>query len=180
MTNVVALVDVVLPAAISAAAVCILAYAALHDLAVRTVPNCLCVGLFSLGVLLRLTEHSLLDGLLMSAGTFLILFIIWALGAIGGGDVKLWAATALLIPPLWTPALWFFLRVIMFGGLLAIVYLLLCLVVRRPRASQAGGLLRRLARAEAWRISRRGPLPYALAISGSAILTLLPLSFNVR
>ncbi len=175
-----ALGDMMISATVPAAAVCILAYAALHDLAVRTVPNCLSVALFSLGVLLRLTEHTLINGLLMSAGTFLVLFAIWAFGAIGGGDVKLWAATALLVPPLWTPASWFFLRVVMFGGLLAIVYLLLCLVVRKPKASQAGGLLRRVARAEAWRISRRGPLPYALAISGSAILTLLPLSFNVR
>ena len=180
MLDIVALAQTVVPAAVPAIAVGILIYAALHDLAARTVPNCLSVGLFSLGFLLRAADHSLLDGLLISAGTFLALFTIWAFGAIGGGDVKLWAATALLIPPFWSPALWFFLRVIMFGGLLAIVYLLLCLVVRKPRASQAGGLLRRVARVEAWRISRRGPLPYAMAISGSAILTLLPLSFNVR
>jgi prepilin peptidase CpaA len=40
-------------------------------------------------------------------------------------------------------------------------------------------LVRRVLRAEAWRINRRGPLPYAFAIAGGAILTLLPISFPV-
>jgi len=160
------------------AATALLVYAALHDLAVRTVPNWLSALLLLIGLCVRLQDHSLIMGLVIAGATFLVLFIIWLLGGMGGGDVKLWAATALLIPPLMQPELAFFLRVVVFGGVLAIVYLSLCRLVPRPRASNQGGLLRRVLRAEAWRIGRRAPLPYACAIAGGAIVTLLPLSLQ--
>jgi prepilin peptidase CpaA len=160
------------------AATALLVYAALHDLAVRTVPNWLSALLLLIGLCVRLQDHSLMMGLVIAGATFLVLFIIWLLGGMGGGDVKLWAATALLIPPLMQPELAFFLRVVVFGGVLAIVYLSLCRLVPRPRASNQGGLLRRVLRAEAWRIGRRAPLPYACAIAGGAIVTLLPLSLQ--
>jgi len=169
---------------VSVPATLLLVYAALHDFAVRTVPNWLPLTLLGLGVMLRLADHSLMIGLIVSLVTFSILFGIWMLGAVGGGDVKLWAATALLIPPLLQPELAFFLRVVVLGGLLALVYLMLCFVVPKPRAglgkTVGRGLFKRILRAEAWRIGRRAPLPYAFAISASAIMTLLPLSFNVR
>jgi prepilin peptidase CpaA len=160
------------------AATALLVYAALHDLAVRTVPNWLSALLLLIGLCVRLQDHSLMMGLVIAGATFLVLFIIWLLGGMGGGDVKLWAATALLIPPLMQPELAFFLRVVVFGGVLAIIYLSLCRLVPRPRASNQGGLLRRVLRAEAWRIGRRAPLPYACAIAGGAIVTLLPLSLQ--
>jgi prepilin peptidase CpaA len=150
----------------------------LHDFAARTVPNWLPLGLLTIGVFLRILDHTLLAGVVVFAGTFRVLFVVWILGAMGGGDVKLWAAAALLIQPAWRPELAFFLRVILLGGGLALLYLALCLVISRPRASRAGGLLRRVLRVEAWRISRRAPLPYACAIAGSALLTLLPFSFQ--
>jgi prepilin peptidase CpaA len=159
----------------------LLVYAALHDFAARTVPNWLPVCVFFIGSAWRLYDHSLLAGLCVAAVTFAVLFAVWLLGAIGGGDVKLWPATAMLIPPYVQPELNFFVRVFMIGGLLALVYLGLWLVLPKPRrgpASRAAGLGRRVLRAEAWRIGRRGPLPYALAISGSAIITLLPLSLT--
>ncbi len=156
----------------------LLIYAALHDFVARTVPNWLPLSLLSLGAILRLTDHSFLPGMAICVGTFLILFVIWMFGAMGGGDVKLWAATALLIPPAWQPELTFFLRVVILGGILAVLYLGLCFVISKPRASRSGGMLQRIIRVEAWRISRRAPLPYAFAIAGSAILTLLPFSFQ--
>jgi prepilin peptidase CpaA len=125
-----------------------------------------------------LIDHSLLNGLAIAAVTFAVLFVIWLLGAMGGGDVKLWAATALLIPPMLQPELAFVLRVVVFGGVLAILYLSLRLLVPKPRASRPSGLLPRVLRAEAWRICRRAPLPYACAIAGGAIVTLLPLSLQ--
>ena len=158
----------------------LLVYAALHDIAVRTVPNWLPLCLLVLGCGARLTDHSLLAGAAVVLVTFVVLFGVWLGGAMGGGDVKLWAATALLIPPLLQPELAFLFRVLLFGGALAILYLLLRRLVPRPRASRQGGLLRRIIRAEAWRIGRRAPLPYACAIAGGALATLLPLSFSVR
>lgn len=156
----------------------LLAYAALHDLAVRTVPNWLPLAVLALGFCLRLSGHSLLAGLLAAAVAFAVLFVLWILGGMGGGDVKLWAATVLLIPPQLIPELNFFLRVIFIGGGLALLYLALGLFIRKPRASRRGSFLRRVLRVEAWRIGRRGPLPYACAIAGGAIVTFLPLSLQ--
>jgi len=163
-------------------AILLLLYAALHDLAARTVPNWLPLCVLALGVFARVLDHTLETGLIIAAATFAVLFAIWVLGYMGGGDVKLWAATALLIPPQLRPELNFFLLVFLLGGLLGIIYLAMWPLLRRRRPAPAPrlapsrrGLLRRALRAEAWRIGRRGPLPYACAISAGAIVSLLPL-----
>ena len=155
-------------------AAALLGYAALHDLAVRTVPNWLPAVLFLLGILARLYEHDLVSGLLVAVIAFALLFGIWVAGAMGGGDVKLWAASVLLVPPGWQPQFAFFTNVVLAGGLLALVYLGLSLVVPRPRATHQGNHLRRFLRVEQWRIGRRGPLPYACAIAAGGIAALLP------
>ncbi len=162
-------------------ALALLVYAALHDFAARTIPNWLPLCLLADGAAWRIADHSLLPAAAVAGFTFAVLFIIWVLGAIGGGDVKLWSATALLIPPRLQPELDFFLQVFVIGGLLALVYLGLWLVLPKPRPAplaRARGLVKRALRAEAWRIGRRGPLPYAFAISASAIITLLPFSLT--
>jgi prepilin peptidase CpaA len=171
--------QVLTPVFMTLAAV-LLVYAALHDVAARTVPNWLPLCLLGLGCGARLADHSLLAGAAVVLVTFIVLVGLWLGGAMGGGDVKLWAATALLMPPLLQPELAFVLRVLLCGGALAILYLLLRLCVPPPRASRQGGLLRRVVRAEAWRIGRRAPLPYACAIAGGALATLLPLTFGIR
>jgi prepilin peptidase CpaA len=168
-------------------AVALLVYAALHDVAARTVPNWLPLCVSALGCAARLSDHTLGIALIIAGVTFVVLFAIWVLGLMGGGDVKLWAATALLIPPQLQPELDFYLRVFLLGGLLGLIYLGLWPVVRRLRRTGAASvmagrpksLLRRIARAEAWRIGRRGPLPYACAISISAIVALLPPSLQL-
>lgn len=165
-------------AALAVAAILLLAYAALHDIVARTVPNWLPVSLLCIGVAARVIDHSLETAAIVAAVTFAVLFLIWMLGAMGGGDVKLWAASVLMVPPALQPETAFFLRVVVFGGILAIIYLALCRLVPKPRASRDGGLWRRALRAEAWRIGRRAPLPYACAIAGGAIVSLLPLSLN--
>ena len=73
-------------------------------------------------------------------------------------------------------ALEVFYRVLLAGGILAILYISLRLIIQRPHSSRSGTLVQRAMRAEAWRICRRGPLPYAFAIAGGAILSLLPIS----
>jgi prepilin peptidase CpaA len=156
----------------------LLLYAALHDLAARTVPNWLPACLLAIGFCVRLTDHSLLLALAVAAATFTVLFCIWMLGAMGGGDVKLWAATVLLIPPFLQTELGFFLRVVVFGGVLALIYLTLWRLVPKPHASRDGGTLRRALRAEAWRIGKKAPLPYACAIAGGAIVTIMPFTLQ--
>jgi prepilin peptidase CpaA len=167
-----------LSAGFAAMAIGLLLYAALHDLAVRTVPNWLPALLLGLGFCVRLQDHSLPGGLLVAAATFAVLFVIWLLGGMGGGDVKLWAATVLLIPPLLQPELAFFLRVVVFGGALALLYLGLGWLLPKTRPARPAGRLRRVLRTEAWRIGRRAPLPYACAIAGGAIVSLLPMSLQ--
>lgn len=158
-------------------AVLLLFWAALHDLAARTVPNILPAALLAIGICIRMIDHSLLPGLAVAAIAFLALFVVWLTGAIGGGDVKLWSASVLLIPPYWQPEFSCFMRILLAGGALALIYLSLRMVVSRPQAARSGGLAARVLRAEAWRISRKAPLPYAFAIAGGTIMTLLPISF---
>ncbi len=164
-------------------AIALLLYAALHDLVARTLPDWLAPCVLALGIVVRLMDHTLEIGLIIAAATFVVLFAIWVLGYIGGGDVKFWPATALLIPPQLRPELNFFLLVFVLGGLLGLIYLAMWPLLRRHRRrvlmtrgmkAAPRGLLRRALRAEAWRISRKGHLPYACAISAAAIVSLLP------
>jgi len=155
-------------------AISLLLWAALHDLAARTVPNTLPAAICAIGIVVRLVDHTLLLGLAIAVAAFLLLFCIWRLGAVGGGDVKLWSASVLLIPPHWQMELSCLVRILLAGGILALVYLSLQRVVPRPRASHAGSLIVRVLRAEAWRIYRKAPLPYAFAIAGGTIVTLHP------
>ena len=66
-------------------ALVLLVYAALHDLAVRTVPNSVAALLLIVGAALRGFEHDLLPALAFAVGLFLLLF---ALDATGLGTAK--------------------------------------------------------------------------------------------
>jgi len=144
--------------------------AALHDVASRTIPSAFSLAVGLAGVALRLHAGDLAPALAAAALVFALAMFAWRLGALGGGDVKLLAAAALLPPPSLVPDL--LVTVALCGGLLALLVLAL-----RPLAPRAAGprprsLLARTLRAEAWRLRRRGPLPYAVAIAGGALLTL--------
>ncbi len=156
------------------AAFALLLLAGLHDLAVRTVPNSVSLVLLLIGATLRLLDQTLFLALAAALVMFLLLFAVWLAGLMGGGDVKLWAASVLLIPPSVTLEFTFFANVLLLGGALAVLYLLLSLAVSKPVASRAGSHFRRFLRAELWRIKRRAPLPYACAIAGGAFTVLLP------
>lgn len=159
-------------------AVLLLLWAALHDLAARTVPNALPLAILGIGICVRIIAHSVFPGLTIASVTFLVLFAVWTLGAIGGGDVKLWSASVLLIPPQWRAEFSCFTGILLAGGMLALVYLALRMVVRLPSPARPGRFVTRVLRAEAWRISRKAPLPYAFAIAGGTIFSLLPASFS--
>jgi prepilin peptidase CpaA len=80
--------------------------------------------------------------------------------------MKLIPAVALVLPPSGTPGL--ILSVALAGGVLALIYLALSFVVPRPGPGPRRGFLARVLKAEAWRLHRHGPLPYALAIAVGA------------
>jgi prepilin peptidase CpaA len=111
--------------------------------------------------------------LLVAVGLFAALLPLHARGAFGGGDIKLITALAVGFPPLSTVD--FLVATVMAGGVLGCVYLSLRLfpepspLAPRPRAWPP----RRVLALERRRASRRGPLPYAVAIAAGGVLTLM-------
>ena len=148
----------------------LLVTAALHDLAFRTVPNRLSAAVFAVGVLAAAFEGRLLYSLAGAASLFIVAALCWRRGLMGGGDVKLIAASAALLPS--GGLVQFVLLVAICGGLLAVVYLLLQRIIRMRPVARPKGLLGRVLRAECWRIARRGSLPYASAIVAGALIVL--------
>ena len=164
-------VSLVCTNALLAASLGALLYAALHDVASRTIPNTVSVVLVVLGLGLRLLDHRPATGLAAGLLTFLFAAWLWRRGWLGGGDVKLLGATATVVPPQDVLAL--LCAIALSGSILALLYLVLQPLVPRPPHGRPAALLVRLMRAEQWRICRRGPLPYASAIAAGACFTLL-------
>lgn len=146
--------------------------AAASDLAVRRVPNAVPVALALIGLGLRIAGGSVVGGLAAAGAVFACAAACWRRGWLGGGDVKLLGAAALLLAPRLVPSL--VLAVAMAGGLLALLYLLLPAVlgpaVPGPRG---GGRIQRILSIERRRIGRRGPLPYAAAIAAGTLFVLI-------
>lgn len=145
----------------------LLLIAGLHDAAARTIPNWIPASLAVAGLVLRVQQGNAVTSILVAALLMFILGLLWQRGFIGGGDMKLIPAAALILPPSRTPD--FLLSVAIAGGVLALIYLTSSFVVRRPAPGPRRSFLARVRKAEAWRMHRRGPLPYALAIAGGAL-----------
>jgi prepilin peptidase CpaA len=151
----------------------LLAVAALHDVGFRTLPNLLSAALLACGVTAHLLQGDLGSAALAAGAVFALALLAWHAGGFGGGDAKLLGATAFAVPPAGVPAL--LLGTALAGGVLALGYLLLRPMVSRLSAPgrRPAGLPARALRAEAWRIRRRGPLPYAVAIAAGGAVALL-------
>lgn len=150
--------------------------AAWRDLATRLLPDSLALGIAALGIASRaaLGLGDLAVSVVVAVVLFLLLLPAAMRGAFGGGDVKLCAALALGLSPAGT---WdFIVFTVLFGGALGLAYLAGPVLVGPTRPSPAGSpLLQRVLHVEHWRLRRRGPLPYALAIAAGGILVhLLP------
>ena len=153
------------------AGIVLLLAAALHDVAVRTVPNTISVLLLALGVVLRVDDTMVLPGLAATGAIFVVTTFCWLRGWMGGGDVKLYAACGMLVPP--PLVLPFVLTSALAGGVLALLYLVLRLVLPvRPCGVRPAAFVARVVRAERRRIGKGGPLPYAAAIAAGAVFTL--------
>ena len=147
-------------------------FSAMHDIAFRTVPDWTSLALTMDGTALRLLDHDMPAGIACGAATFIVATLCWRAGWLGGGDVKLLAAVTMLVPPSLAVTLLF--DVALSGGILALLYLALAQVIPPPPTEPRPlGLLRRICRAERYRISRRGPLPYASAIAVGAFLVMI-------
>ena len=145
--------------------------ACLQDWALRLVPNRVPAAIALAGLAARFLDGTLFGGIIASATIFLAAAALWRRGWLGGADVKLFAAGALLVPP--ASAIGFVLASCVAGGGLALAYLALSCVVPAPAAKRPIGRLRRYLRLEQRRLRRRGPLPYATAIAAGAAFIVL-------
>jgi prepilin peptidase CpaA len=148
----------------------VLLLAAGHDIMTRTVPNWMPLSLAILGAGLAAIEFRLVWGLGFGLAVFALCVVFWRRGWMGGGDVKLLGATAILVAP--AAAGSFLVAVSLSGGILAIAYLAGRFLVPHPPARRPRQLLPRVLRVEAWRIRHRGPLPYACAIAAGTFFVL--------
>ncbi|WP_419898753.1 prepilin peptidase [Roseomonas sp. USHLN139] len=155
-------------------ALLLLLLVALHDLALRTIPDSASLGLLGIGLALRLGEGQAGQALALAALVALPALLLWRMGLIGGGDAKLLPAIIPLAAPDALPGL--LLAIALAGGVLALPYWLarrrLALPAALPGRSRTS-LTDRLWRAECRRLRRGGPLPYAVAIAAGALLPLL-------
>jgi prepilin peptidase CpaA len=152
--------------------VVMLVVAALHDVMARTVPNGVALAIAASGLVAQISQSLMGAGhLLVSIPVALIVFVaaalLWRRGLMGGADVKLFAASALLVPPMLVPSL--LASITIGGGLLALVYLVARRRMPRPEPGRPPGLFARVIRLERWRLRRGGPLPYAVAIAGGVV-----------
>lgn len=147
-----------------------LLFGVVHDVAVRTVPNHVSLIVAVAGLGLNTLDGQLGPALFGGSLVFAGCWYCWRHGWIGGGDVKLLSACALLVPPASVPEL--VLSTALAGGVLALLYLALGRLLRRGATPRPTGLLRRVWRAERRRIGRRLSLPYACAIGAGVLLTL--------
>lgn len=150
-------------------AVVLLALAAASDLASRIVPDRASLGIALAGAVLRLQDSTLAPALAAALVVFAAALVCWQRGWLGGGDVKLIAAAALLVPPGRVPGL--VAAILLAGGALAMIYLALAALLPAPAAATPSGRLARIARIELRRVHHRGPLPYACAIVAGTLYT---------
>jgi prepilin peptidase CpaA len=172
------------------AAAMALLFAAANDVAVRIVPNGVSLIVAVSGLGLNALAGQLLAALFGAGLVFAGAWQCWRRGWIGGGDVKLLAACALLVPPGAVPEL--LLATAIAGGVLAALYLVLGRLLPRERRGpgtrsrrvpgvrcRRSVLIVRVWRAECRRIRRRVSLPYACAIAAGVLLTLAsPIPFG--
>ena len=151
--------------------------AAAHDIVARTVPDWISIFLTSIGVVVRALDQNLIIGLLVAVAVFCAVAFCWRRGWVGGGDVKLIGATALIVPP--ASVLSFIAAMSIAGSVLALLYLAAGPLARSGRRTKKSfdvrydGMLSRIVRVELWRIRRGGPLPYACAIAAGFLFTII-------
>jgi prepilin peptidase CpaA len=153
------------------ASAAVLLFAAWHDIVSRTVPNWVPLVIACFGVAAALAGGRLLISMGLGLVVFAAAAVCWRRGWMGGADVKLLGAIAIVLPPGMVGM--FAIAMSLAGAVHAIAYMLARSMVTRPPplasikkpTPRARRLLPRALRAERWRISRGGPLPYACAIA---------------
>ncbi len=142
-----------------------LVFAALCDLTSYTIKNKIClslvIGFFLIAPFAGLSWTEFSMHLLVGFGALLLMMALFAIGGLGGGDAKLFAATSLW----WLPMELFTYAVYtaLIGGVVAVSILLLRRFI--PVRVATTGWVHRLLRDEK-------KIPYGLALAPAALLTL--------
>ena len=144
--------------------------AATTDVALRMVPNSVCVALAADGLIGRGLAHTLPVSLVAAICVFVPATVCWRHGLMGGGDTKLLSAVSLLVPASIVPHL--ILTISLVGGLLAVFYWMIKRLSGAHGIARRRGLLLRVVQIERHRIRRGFSLPYAVAISMGTFLIL--------
>jgi prepilin peptidase CpaA len=162
-------------------------WVSLYDILYRKVPDVLSALITVSGFMVLALSGDWLEGFTtvgLAAGTFLVLALLCMAGKLGGGDVKLMAASVLLVGA--GSFLDFLLLTALAGGVLSLIYIAAFLILKHlPTTSAAAPIstdkawdtfrLNLLWRIERRRILRRSSVPYGVAISAGILLTLTTL-----
>ena len=150
-----------------------LSTAIICDLRVRRIPNAICAFVFLSALVVRAIDQgglAALSGAGVAALVVAALYRPWRLGGIGGGDVKLAAATGAWVGFAQLP--WFALSTAAAGGLVAVICYFL--VRPAPRAEIRANLTLAVLQNELPSVPshRAGHMsvPYALAIACGAVV----------
>lgn len=141
------------------------AAAAYGDVRSRRIPNALAAAVAALGAVRALLSGDPVAALLSiaaAAAVFAIGFLLFWRGLIGGGDVKLIAASVLLVGH--DAISQFLLAMGLFGLVVTLAVLAADRLARRPALARAAGDTKPAARLT---------VPYGVAIAASGILTLV-------
>ena len=91
------------PSAIAAtmilASAAVLLFAAWHDIVSRTVPNWMSIAIACCGVVAAFADHRLAISAGLGFAVFCVAAACWRRGWMGGADVKLLGAIAIVLPP---------------------------------------------------------------------------------
>lgn len=156
--------------------IALLLYVATIDIATRLIRNEICLALAFLGIVGQLASPMQIGlSLIVAAILFLLLFVIYQRGMIGGGDVKLLVALAIGLPL--TGVIELLTATALSGGVLAAVHLMMRGLPQPKLAAAGSSLARRIYAVERWRHLRHAPLPYGVAIACGGIWAILSKGF---
>jgi prepilin peptidase CpaA len=154
-----------------------------NDICYRKIPNKFLISIALIGIVMLINKGDWLEGfttLGLAVATFLVLALLCMAGKLGGGDVKLLAASVLLVGA--SSFVDFFFLTALAGGVLSVIYIAAFLTMKLLPTPSATALipssktwrsrLGLLWRIERRRILRRSSIPYGVAISAGSLLAL--------
>jgi prepilin peptidase CpaA len=150
-------------------------YAILSDYAALRIPNAVSIVLiasFALYWALGGIDSKVWYHITLAVGVLVLLFVFFAIGVLGAGDVKFLSALTLWTGPMHSA--FFILTFAILGGLFALMLVVLR-AVQRPFPSIAEAPV--LAKLSRW--ARNGICPYGIPIGVAAICT-APAIFQLR